>query len=88
MLLYKLRPQLHELSPIKGIKLVIPGIVTIIFTFVITYLCLTNPVYGANSPIGIYTAIGVVVAIALVYLVGRIRKGRLLELSFKEIPPA
>jgi hypothetical protein len=79
---------LGELSPIKGIKLVIPGIISIIFILVITYLCLTNPIYGANSPIGIYTAVGVVVVIALVYLASRIRRGRLLELSFKEIPPA
>jgi amino acid transporter len=88
ILLFKLRPQLNELSPIKGIKLVIPGIISIIFIFIITYLCLTNPIYGANSPIGIYTAVGVVVVIGLVYLVSRIRRGRLLELSFKEIPPA
>jgi len=88
ILLYKLRPALNELSPIKGIKLVIPGIISIIFILLITYLCLTNPIYGANSPIGIYTAIGVVVVIGLVYLVSRIRRGRLLELSFKEIPPA
>jgi amino acid transporter len=88
ILLFKLRPQLNELSPIKGIKLVIPGVISIVFIFIITYLCLTNPIYGANSPIGIYTAIGVVIAIGCVYLVSRIRKGRLLELSFKEIPPA
>ena len=88
ILLFKIRPQLNELSPIKGIKLVIPGIISIIFILIITYLCLTNPIYGANSPIGIYTAVGVVVVIALVYLVSRIRRGRLLELSFKEIPPA
>jgi len=88
ILLFKLRPQLNELSPIKGIKLVIPGIISIIFIFIITYLCLTNPIYGANSPIAIYTAIGLVIAIGLIYLISRVRKGRLLELSFKEIPPA
>jgi amino acid transporter len=88
IVLFKRRPQLNELSPIKGVKLVIAGIVSIIFIFIITYLCLTNPVYGANSPIGIYTAIGVVVAIALVYIVSRVRRGRMLDLSFKEIPPA
>jgi amino acid transporter len=88
ILLFKLRPQLHELSPLKGVKLAIPAIVSIIFIAIITYLCLTNPIYGANSPLGIYIAVGVVVAIGLVYLVSRIRRGRLLELSFKEIPPA
>ena len=88
ILLFKLHPQLNALSPIKGLKLAIPGVISIIFIFIITYLCLTNPIYGANSPIGIYTAIGVVVAIALVYVVSRMRRGRLLDLSFKEIPPA
>ena len=88
LLLFKLKPQLHELSPMKGIKLAIPAIVSIVFIAIIVDLTLTNPIYAANSPLGIYTAIGVVVAIGLVYLVSRIRRGRLLELSFKEIPPA
>ena len=88
LLLFKLRPQLHELSPLKGVKLAIPAIVSMIFIVIITYLCLTNPIYGANSPLGIYIAVGMVVVIGLVYLVSRIKRGRLLELSFKEIPPA
>lgn len=84
----KYKPNLLGLSPIKGIRLVALGVLTMFMMLAIVYAMLTDSVYGANSPFSIALGIGIVVVIALVYIAAKIRGGPLLSLAFKEVPPA
>jgi basic amino acid/polyamine antiporter, APA family len=87
ILLPKLHPNFHSLSPIKGLKLQLIGLVGIAFMLLLVYLELTNAVFGANRPFAIELVIGIAVAVVAIYVVRRIQVGKTLDLVFKEIPP-
>jgi APA family basic amino acid/polyamine antiporter len=81
------KPDLHALLPIRGTALKVIGIMVMIMTLLLAYLMLTNSVYGANSPLGIEIVIGTATILILVYVVARLRRGPMLSLAFKELPP-
>jgi len=86
-LLIKLRPRLHGMSPIKGAKLVLLGLVEMFFMAVLVYVMLTNAVYGANTPIAEELAGALIIVYILIFVIARLRRGPSLMLAFKEIPP-
>jgi len=86
-LLLKLKPGFHEMSPIKGAKLVFLGIAEMFFMALLVYLLLTNPIYGGNTSIGEELALGLIIAYVLIFAIARARRGPSLMLAFKEIPP-
>jgi APA family basic amino acid/polyamine antiporter len=85
--LYKLRPNLYAMSPLKREALTVLGVLDIILPAVTAYYALTVPTYGANSPFAIELCIGYIVIIALIFIVARIWRGPDLALVWKEIPP-
>jgi hypothetical protein len=86
-MLIKLKPRLYAMSPIKGVKLVLLGLVEMFFMVTLVYLLLTVPIYGGNTLIGEELAAGLVVAYVAIFLAARLRRGPSLMLAFKEIPP-
>ena len=86
-LLIKLRPKLHSLSPIKGAKLITLGAAEMFFMLLLTYLMLTNPVYGGNTPLAIYLAVALIIIFVAIFVIARLKRGPSLMLAFKEIPP-
>jgi amino acid transporter len=87
LVLYKRKPSLYQAMPIKGWKLVGVGLSTIFFTLLLTYLMLVTDVYGANTPMAIELVVAILIVFIFVYLIARLRKGSMLQLAFKEIPP-
>ena len=86
-LLIKLKPRLHDMSPIKGATLVVLGVIEMFFMALLVYLMLTNPVYGGNTPIGEELGAALIIVYVLIFVVARVRRGPSLMLAFKEIPP-
>lgn len=87
ILLAKLKPEYERLSPIKGAKLVVLGLLLLVYCICMIYFTWVTPAYGAQSPVGLGIAVGATAVIACVYLVARVRKGSKLRLAFAEIPP-
>jgi amino acid transporter len=85
--LFKLRPNLHGMSPIKGGKLIFLGLAEMFFMALLVYLMLTNPIYGGNTPIGEELAAALIIIYILIFVIARLRRGPSLMLAFKEIPP-
>ena len=89
------RKALFESSPAKARIAGIPvmsltGIGTVIFTALIVFLELSNPVYFANTTLGIEFVVGAVIILFAIYFTAKmIRKhqGQPLDLAFGEIPP-
>jgi amino acid transporter len=86
LVLRKKMPELQATAPIRGFKLAVLGGLVVIFVGLDIYLYLTQEVYAANSPAGIGIAVGVIGAIAIIYVIRRLTNPNL-SLAFKEIPP-
>ena len=81
------KPNIHELLPIKGLRLQLMGIVVMVMSAVIVYFQLVNPIYGANSPTAIVLVVGTALLLGVIYLVAKLRHGSELKLAFSQIPP-
>jgi len=86
LILLPLKPQLYSNSWIKAPMLTLIGGVIAVYMALLEYLYMTQPVYGANTPIAIGLAVALLVLFSVVYLIQRLRKPSL-QLVFKEIPP-
>jgi hypothetical protein len=62
------------------------GALILVFMGVVDYLLLSQAVYGANTPIAIELAVGVLAVLVIIYVVRRLTNPAV-ALAFKEIPP-
>jgi amino acid transporter len=85
----------YENSIIKGKIAGVPkvtwaGLITFVFMSLVVYAFLTNPTYGANTPIELQLSAGAIVASVIIYgivSVIRNREGIPLSRVFAELPP-
>ncbi len=91
---YRLK-KIHDASPanyrIAGIPVIsLTGIGTVVFALLVIYYELTNPVYGANTPLAIEAVAAFILIFAAIYFIAKFwrkAQGRPLDMAFKEIPP-
>lgn len=81
------KPQIYELFPIKGAALSILAVITMAVMALIVYLELSNPIYGANSPLAIGIVLGTTIVLGAIYAIAHFQRGDQLKLVYSEIPP-